>query len=212
MKTSNFKKNIPNIATIFRIIIIIPIIILMILSPLYSENIIYSFWSFDDQLISINALNFSAMILFVIASITDWFDGYYARKYNLVSDFGKFWDPIADKVLINSVLILLVYNNLIQVWIVILIIIRDILVDGLRMKVAKNNIIIQASIWGKIKTSLLMISIILVFILGGSSLTKTLYYWLIQNLFLIISLFFVLSSGIDYYSKYKREKKSTTLR
>ncbi len=206
MKTSNFKKNIPNIATIFRIIIIIPIIILMILSPLYSENIIYSFWSFDDQLISINALNFSAMILFVIASITDWFDGYYARKYNLVSDFGKFWDPIADKVLVNSVLILLVYNNLIQVWIVILIIIRDILVDGLRMKVAKNNIIIPASIWGKIKTSLLMISIILVFILGGSS-TKTLYYWLIQNLFLIISLFFVLSSGIDYYSKYKREKK-----
>jgi len=212
MKTSNFKKNIPNIATIFRIIIIIPIIILMILSPLYRENIIYSFWSFDDQLISINALNFSAMILFVIASITDWFDGYYARKYNLVSDFGKFWDPIADKVLVNSVLILLVYNNLIQVWIVILIIIRDILVDGLRMKVAKNNIIIPASIWGKIKTSLLMISIILVFILGGSSSTKTLYYWLIQNLFLIISLFFVLSSGIDYYSKYKREKKSTTLR
>jgi phosphatidylglycerophosphate synthase len=71
MKTLNFKKNIPNIATIFRIIIIIPIVIIMILAPLYKENIIYYFQAFDSQLININTFNFIAFILFVIASITD---------------------------------------------------------------------------------------------------------------------------------------------
>ena len=207
MKTLNFKKNIPNIATIFRIIIIIPIVILMILAPLYKENIIYYFQAFDSQLININTFNFVAFILFVIASITDWFDGWYARKNNLVSDFGKFWDPIADKILINSVLILLLYNNLIEVWIVILIIMRDVLVDGLKMSSAKSGIVVPASILGKIKTVLLMLSIIVIFILGGSTDKQSLYYWLIQNMFLIISLFFVLASGLNYFLNIRKEKK-----
>ncbi len=207
MKTLNFKKNIPNIATIFRIIIIIPIVILMILAPLYKENIIYYFQAFDSQLININTFNFIAFILFVIASITDWFDGWYARKNNLVSDFGKFWDPIADKILINSVLILLLYNNLIEVWIVILIIMRDVLVDGLKMSSAKSGIVVPASILGKIKTVLLMLSIIVIFILGGSTDKQSLYYWLIQNMFLIISLFFVLASGLNYFLNIRKEKK-----
>ena len=207
MKTLNFKKNIPNIATIFRIIIIIPIVILMNLAPLYKENIIYYFQAFDSQLININTFNFIAFILFVIASITDWFDGWYARKNNLVSDFGKFWDPIADKILINSVLILLLYNNLIEVWIVILIIMRDVLVDGLKMSSAKSGIVVPASILGKIKTVLLMLSIIVIFILGGSTDKQSLYYWLIQNMFLIISLFFVLASGLNYFLNIRKEKK-----
>ena len=207
MKTLNFKKNIPNIATIFRIIIIIPIVIIMILAPLYKENIIYYFQAFDSQLININTFNFIAFILFVIASITDWFDGWYARKNNLVSDFGKFWDPIADKILINSVLILLLYNNLIEVWIVILIIMRDVLVDGLKMSSAKSGIVVPASILGKIKTVLLMLSIIVIFILGGSTDKQSLYYWLIQNMFLIISLFFVLASGLNYFLNIRKEKK-----
>ncbi len=208
MKISNFKKNIPNIATIFRIIIIIPIVVLMILAPLYNQNVIYSFQSFDNQAININTFNFVAFILFLIASITDWFDGWYARKNNIVSDFGKFWDPIADKILINSVLILLLYNNLIEVWIVILIIIRDVLVDGLKMSSAKNGIVVSASIWGKIKTILLMFSIIIVFLLGGNDVDKaSLYYWLIQNMLLIVSLFFVLASGLNYFLNIKKQKK-----
>ena len=208
MKISNFKKNIPNIATIFRIIIIIPIVVLMILAPLYNQNVIYSFQSFDNQAININTFNFIAFILFLIASITDWFDGWYARKNNIVSDFGKFWDPIADKILINSVLILLLYNNLIEVWIVILIIIRDVLVDGLKMSSAKNGIVVSASIWGKIKTILLMFSIIIVFLLGGNDVDKaSLYYWLIQNMLLIVSLFFVLASGLNYFLNIKKQKK-----
>ncbi|MCL2108304.1 MAG: CDP-diacylglycerol--glycerol-3-phosphate 3-phosphatidyltransferase [Oscillospiraceae bacterium] len=103
-----------------------------------------------------------ALILFILASITDWLDGYIARKYNMVTDLGKFLDPLADKMLVISALICFVELAWIPSWVVVIIVMREFMVSGFRLSVcAKDNkAVIAADIWGKIKTAFTMSVII----------------------------------------------------
>lgn len=111
-----------------------------------------------------------ALVVFILASLTDMADGRIARKYNLVTDFGKFMDPLADKLLVCSALICLVGSGEIAAWIVIIIIAREFIISGFRLVAADNGLVIAASWWGKIKTVVQMVMII-VMLLNISSWT-----------------------------------------
>lgn len=102
-----------------------------------------------------------ATAIFVLASFTDLLDGKIARKYNLVTNFGKFMDPLADKLLVCSALIALVDLNRIPAWVVIIIIAREFIISGFRLIASDNGVVIAASYWGKFKTTFQMIMIIL---------------------------------------------------
>ena len=102
-----------------------------------------------------------ATIIFVIASITDFFDGYLARKYNLVTDFGKFVDPLADKILVAAALICLVQASRVEAWMVVLIISREYAISILRAIAASSGMVLAASKGGKLKTATQMIAIIM---------------------------------------------------
>jgi hypothetical protein len=102
-----------------------------------------------------------AAAIFVLASFTDLLDGKIARKYNLVTNFGKFMDPLADKLLVCSALIALVDLNRIPAWVVIIIIAREFIISGFRLIASDNGVVIAASYWGKFKTTFQMIMIIL---------------------------------------------------
>lgn len=144
--------NLPNKLTVFRIFLV-PI---MVLIPYF--GITGEFLGIPMDLILVD-------LVFIIASITDKLDGTIARKKNLVTDFGKFLDPIADKILVIAALIMLVDLNKIPSWIPIIVIFREFLVSGFRLVVAsKDGKVIAASIWGKIKTVAQMIAIILAFV------------------------------------------------
>lgn len=105
--------------------------------------------------------NIAAAAIFILASITDFLDGKIARKYNLVTNFGKFMDPLADKLLVCSALIALVDFDKVAAWIVIIIIAREFIISGFRLIAADNGVVIAASYWGKFKTTFQMIMIIL---------------------------------------------------
>ena len=108
------------------------------------------------------------LILFAGASVTDWFDGYLARKNNLVTNFGKFMDPLADKLLVCSALICFIELEKLPAWIVIIIIAREFIISGFRLIAAENGVVIAANYWGKFKTVSQMVMIILLIIdLGG---------------------------------------------
>ena len=102
-----------------------------------------------------------SLVLFIVASLTDLLDGKIARKYNLVTNFGKFMDPLADKLLVCSALIALVDFDKVAAWIVIIIIAREFIISGFRLIAADNGVVIAASYWGKFKTTFQMIMIIL---------------------------------------------------
>lgn len=102
-----------------------------------------------------------AAAIFVLASFTDFLDGKIARKYNLVTNFGKFMDPLADKLLVCSALIALVDLDRIPAWVVIIIIAREFIISGFRLIASDNGVVIAASYWGKFKTTFQMIMIIL---------------------------------------------------
>lgn len=151
--------NLPNKLTIFRIILV-PITMLVWLFPYTSFGI--SFKVFDIGSTSISLLNLIVLGLFVIASFTDMLDGKIARKNNLVTTFGKFADPIADKLLVNTMLIILCQKGMLPLVPVVFMILRDTVVDGCRMLAAQNGIVVAAGMMGKLKTVLQMITIVLV--------------------------------------------------
>ena len=105
-----------------------------------------------------------ANVLFIAASLTDLFDGKIARKYNLVTNFGKFMDPLADKLLVCSALICLIELGQLPAWVVIIIISREFIISGFRLVAADNGVVIAASYWGKFKTTFQMISVILLIV------------------------------------------------
>ena len=102
-----------------------------------------------------------ALALFIIASLTDLLDGKIARKYNLVTNFGKFMDPLADKLLVCSALICLIELNALPAWMVIVIISREFIISGFRLIASDNGVVIAASYWGKFKTTFQMVSVVL---------------------------------------------------
>lgn len=105
--------------------------------------------------------SYISLAIFAGASITDWFDGKIARKYNLVTNFGKFMDPLADKLLVCSALICLVEMNRLDAWIVIIIIAREFIISGFRLVASDNGVVIAASYWGKFKTTFQMAAVCL---------------------------------------------------
>ena len=111
---------------------------------------------------------YAAAAVFILASVTDWLDGYLARKHHLVTDFGKFMDPIADKLLVGSALICLVEKGALAAWIVSIIIGREFIISGFRLVASDKGVVIAASYWGKFKTVFQMIMVILLILdLGG---------------------------------------------
>lgn len=172
--------NLPNKLTMFRVILI-PFFVFFLLAP-YFEG--YG--------------NYVAVAIFIVASLTDLLDGKIARKYNLVTNFGKFMDPLADKLLVCSAMICLVELKLLPAWIVILIIAREFIISGFRLIASDNGIVIAASYWGKFKTTFQMLMVIVLLLNFDSAAFKilgTVLVW-IATILTVVSL-------IDYIMKNK---------
>lgn len=135
-----------------------------------------------------------ALALFVIASLTDLLDGKIARKYNLVTNFGKFMDPLADKLLVCSALICLIELHQLPAWMVTIIIAREFIISGFRLVASDNGVVIAASYWGKFKTTFQMLAVILLILdIPALSLLTSLCVW--------ISLALTIISLVDYIAK-----------
>jgi CDP-diacylglycerol--glycerol-3-phosphate 3-phosphatidyltransferase/cardiolipin synthase len=165
--------NVPNAVSILRIIMTVPVYILTVMGPDYK---------------------IAALILFAIAALSDLFDGWYARKFNQITNLGKFLDQISDKILINAVFIALLGAGIIPGWFVAIIVSRDTFVSGIRMFLASKNVVVSADNFGKLKTFLQIVSI--------------LYAYLFVNEPVLISLLIFTAvvsvvSGINYFTKNK---------
>ncbi|MCR4568176.1 MAG: CDP-diacylglycerol--glycerol-3-phosphate 3-phosphatidyltransferase [Pseudobutyrivibrio sp.] len=135
--------NLPNKLTLFRVLLIPIFVFFLLINP-------------ESQ-----ALRIIADLIFVAASLTDLFDGKIARKYNLVTNFGKFMDPLADKLLVCSAMICLISTGQLKAWFVIIIVAREFIISGFRLVAAENNVVIAANIFGKFKTVCQMIMVII---------------------------------------------------
>lgn len=207
------KINLPTKITLARIFIAALLILAIIVIYLLDEFKVFSVAeigniSLNSSGASINRIMIILMLIFFFASMTDFLDGYLARKNNQVTDLGKFLDPIADKMLINSMMLFLALNfvslgnNLkFPFFLVIVMIVRDLVVDGLRFMVAKKNVVVAANIFGKLKTITQMIAIIIVF-LNGFPFSYFDYNWPnylhIGDWLCYIATFFSVLSGIIY--------------
>ena len=135
-----------------------------------------------------------ALALFIIASLTDLLDGKIARKYNLVTNFGKFMDPLADKLLVCSALICLIELNALPAWMVIVIISREFIISGFRLIASDNGVVIAASYWGKFKTTFQMVSVVLLILdIQALAFVTTICVW--------IALLLTIVSLVDYIYK-----------
>lgn len=174
--------NLPNKLTIFRVILIVPFILLLLggNAGWFGTNIVIT-----DMI---------ALLIFVIASLTDLADGKIARKYNLVTNFGKFMDPLADKLLVCSALIALIELGRIPSWVVIIIIGREFIISGFRLIASDNGVVIAASYWGKFKTTFQMIAIILMIVNLPA-------FGVITQIFVWIALILTIISLVDYLAK-----------
>lgn len=154
--------NTPNKLTVGRMIMV-PFLVLFLLTGWGGE-----------------ANRYISLAIFVIASVTDWFDGYLARKHHLVTNFGKFMDPLADRLLVCSAMICLIELERLPAWIVIIIIAREFIISGFRLIAAENGIVIAANYWGKFKTVSQMIMIILLLLHFGGvfAVLEQIFIWL----------------------------------
>ncbi len=134
--------------------------------------------------------------LFILASLTDFLDGYIARKYNLVTNFGKFIDPVADKLLVLTTLIMLLYRGQTEAWILIVILCRELAVDGLRLVAVTQGKVIAASPFGKIKTTCQMILIAVTILLNQSAFSA--WYMAVLTVAAVVMTLF---SAVDYFMK-----------
>lgn len=135
-----------------------------------------------------------SLVIFIVASLTDLLDGKIARKYNLVTNFGKFMDPLADKLLVCSALICLIELNQLPAWMVIVIISREFIISGFRLVASDNGVVIAASYWGKFRTTFQMFAVILLILdMPALSVLTTLFVWAAFALTLI--------SLVDYIAK-----------
>ncbi len=153
--------NLPTKLTVLRLILSVVVIAILCI-PFHLFG--FKFPEYDVNGVIISLQYILAGIFFVIASITDWADGYIARKYNLVTDTGKMLDAIADKVLVNSVLIILAAQGCFHVIIPVVIVLRDIVVNAIKMEAASKGKVVAAIKSGKLKTACLMTGLVLVFI------------------------------------------------
>ena len=175
--------NLPNKLTMFRVILI-PFFVLFMLVDITTAD------------------KWIALAIFIVASLTDLLDGKIARKYNLVTNFGKFMDPLADKLLVCSALICLVEMAELPAWMLIIIIAREFIISGFRLIASDNGVVIAASYWGKFKTTFQMVMICLL-IADIEAIS------LITNVIVWIALILTVVSLIDYLLKNKDIMKET---
>ncbi|MEQ2526555.1 CDP-diacylglycerol--glycerol-3-phosphate 3-phosphatidyltransferase [Robertmurraya yapensis] len=184
--------NLPNKITISRILLI-PIFLLVMLVP-------FSWGDMRFLGADMPITHFVGALIFIFASTTDWVDGYYARKYNMVTNLGKFLDPLADKLLVSAALIVLVQLGMAASWIVILIISREFAVTGLRAILAGEGEIVAANMLGKIKTWAQIVAI------SALLLHNTIFEMIglpFDLIALWVAMVFTIWSGWDYFNKNK---------
>lgn len=172
--------NLPNKLTIMRVILI-PFFVFFLLSPYFPA---YG--------------NYIAVAIFIVASLTDMLDGKIARKYNLVTNFGKFMDPLADKLLVCSAMICLIELDRLAAWIVIVIIAREFIISGFHLVASDNGVVIAASYWGKFKTTFQMLMVI-VLILD----IQMPFFQILGTVLTYVALILTVVSLIDYIVKNK---------
>ena len=167
------KMNVPNTLTIIRVLLI----------PFFVAFMLCNITAYD---------NYIALAIFIVASLTDTLDGYLARKNNQVTNFGKFMDPLADKLLVCSAMICMIDLKRLPAWFVIIIIAREFIISGFRLIAAENGIVIAANYWGKFKTASQMIMIILL-ILHFDGI-----FVILEQIFIWLSLALTIISLITY--------------
>ena len=172
--------NLPNKLTTFRVILI-PFFVFFMLAP---------------NMTGIN--HYIAAAIFIVASLTDLLDGKIARKYNLVTNFGKFMDPLADKLLVCSAMICLIQTGQLAAWIVVIIIAREFIISGFRLVAAEKGVTIAASYWGKFKTTFQMLMVI-VLILN----VQMPFFQILGKILTYAALILTVVSLIDYIVKNK---------
>ena len=180
--------NIPNQITVSRILLIPVFMIFMLIDFGWGEMTLLG--------ATLPISHFIGALIFIFASLTDWVDGYYARKYNLVTTFGKFLDPLADKLLVSAALIILVELGFAPAWIVIIIISREFAVTGLRLVLAGEGEVVAAGGLGKIKTIAQILAIAALLLYDMIFALVGLPFGLIM---LYIALIFTVWSGWDYF-------------
>ena len=170
--------NTPNKLTVARMILV-PFLVIFMLTG----------WGRD-------ANRWICLAIFVAASVTDWFDGHLARKYNLITNFGKFMDPLADKLLVCSAMICMIELDRLPAWVVIIIIGREFIISGFRLIAAENGVVIAANYWGKFKTVSQMIMIILLIVdFGGFfAILTEVFIWLSVALTVISLLTYIMQN------------------
>ena len=172
--------NTPNKLTVARMILV-PFLVLFMLTDLGGE-----------------ANRYIALAIFVVASVTDWFDGKLARKYNLVTNFGKFMDPLADKLLVCSAMICFIELEKLPAWFVIIIIGREFIISGFRLIAAENGVVIAANYWGKFKTTFQMLMVIVLILNIQMS-----FFQILGVILTYVALILTVVSLIDYIVKNK---------
>lgn len=188
------KMNLPNKLSLTRLIMAF-ILGIILLFPFYLVNIEFPKLIINDLLI-VDSKYLVAGVIFILASITDMLDGKIARKQNIVTDFGKFIDAIADKVLVDTTLIILASQGFISPAIAVIIVARDIIVDSIRMMSASKGTVVAAGKIGKIKTAFLMVGISLTMFYN---LPFELWNVDVSNVLLIIAVVLSIYSGLEYY-------------
>ncbi|WP_347938299.1 CDP-diacylglycerol--glycerol-3-phosphate 3-phosphatidyltransferase [Mycoplasma feriruminatoris] len=186
--------NLPNILTTIRIVLV-PVIIVLLLVDHYMNDEFFTNFSRVCWYIS--------GAIFIIASLTDFLDGWIARKYNLVTNFGKFFDPIADKLLVNATLILFSSLGVLPIWMTVVLILRDIFVDFIRMILSSKGITLAAGMGGKLKTTFQMIGLSILFFINLKIFNWDEFDW--QNQLVLfpmyVATFFSIYSGVIYFLK-----------
>ncbi|WP_430600570.1 CDP-diacylglycerol-glycerol-3-phosphate 3-phosphatidyltransferase [Enterococcus sp. DIV0008] len=183
--------NLPNQLTVLRIIMI-PIFILVLVLPIDLGTLTVGTTQLENT-------HLIAAILFAAASITDWLDGKIARSRGLVTNFGKFADPLADKMLVMTAFIMLVELNKAPGWVVSIIVCRELAVTGLRLLLVEQSGEVMAAAWpGKIKTATQMVAIIFLFL---NNIPFSMIGLPVDQIMLYLCLIFTIYSGVDYFIK-----------
>ena len=195
-------KNFPNKLTMMRIILSV-VVLFILLFPWEMVNVSFKRYLINGTVI-LDIKYVIAGVLFVIASVTDFLDGYLARKYNLVSDFGKVMDAIADKILVNGLLIVLCANGSIHPVIPVVIILRDTIVNTIKMVAGNNGDVVGAIKTGKFKTACLMIGLTLKLF---GNFPMGLINIALDDFFLITATVLSIVSGVQYYMMYRKYLK-----
>lgn len=195
-------KNVPNILTVSRIFAVLIFVVL----ATFAEK---TFMDAD----TVRYVRLAAYILAILAGLTDLLDGYIARRYNFVSDFGALMDPLADKIFVTGTMLMAVEYRLMPAWIAVAVLCREFMVTGLRTLAAKKQVVISADRWGKLKTALQMVMLGIAgaawVIDGGAHYMHTAVWfgvrlWYLWLAYLTGIVIVTIGSGLGYFIKYRK--------